>query len=815
MFGFLRQRIYLQLLIALALGAALGCRWPLPRQILTEPTALALVLLLGCLFALWWIWRWTDAAWLFLPLLLALCLLGFLDASLHIGLTLSQPLRACATRDMQELTGRVVSMPKYANGHLRFLMRVERAELAQGQPSDGLCYVYIASNSAALPPSRKGARGKQVAAAEGSSSESSTTEALEPAGSPLCYGERISLLGGLEEIEPPANRGQFDYRSYLLQRGTVLAVYVRKADWVFRLDEHPPALWAALTALRGKLTGALASGLPPELGDLAVSVVYGDKITDLPDSVRERFRRAGLTHILVASGTQVSLLIVLLAMLFIRFSTSFSRRGVLLNLAQFVLTLAIVLVYAAVTGFETSIVRAFVMGGMVLLARLASREADGMTTLAQSGLILLLVNPLQLLGPGTQLSFGATFGLIYAAGVCFPLLTSLCPWLRHVGQALVTTGGAQLFVAPLLITQFQQLSLWGLLSNLIAIPLSLLLLICGGLASLGLQLVPLLGPALRYCVWGLSWALNEVAALFARLPGANLAVPHPPLWWLVAAYALIIIAGEWIKQRGKVSNAAWPAVRWAFAGALALCFAGTLWWWIVPQPELVALALPRGEAYLWRAGSGRSVLLARGAGLSRSHNAETVASALRWRGVNRLHVIVWLDGGSASGGTGLRAGQTSAAGTEFRPTDKNFIPAPSPAELLPDTPAPVCLAGESLPPLVDMAWLSDDAGAYGARCSLGGQEAWIIWDCPADAGQLYTAMNDAAPALLVMQLATWQALPTQAQEALAGLPRTRVVTLEAYGKLPDEPQVQAGATELDARPARRSVIPLAYVPSGP
>src|SRR5690606_14504733 len=109
-----------------------------------------------------------------------------------------------------------------------------------------------------------------------------------------------------------------------------------------------------------------ARHMPPELGSLAVSVVYGDKITDLPDEMRERFRKAGLTHILVASGTQVSLLIVLLAFAFLRLRNDFTWRSVLLGLLQFCVSLAIVLIYAAVTGFETSIVRALSMGVLIM-----------------------------------------------------------------------------------------------------------------------------------------------------------------------------------------------------------------------------------------------------------------------------------------------------------------------------------------------------------------------------------------------------------------------------------------------------------------
>jgi ComEC/Rec2-related protein len=406
-----------------------------------------------------------------------------------------------------------------------------------------------------------------------------------------------------------------------------------------------------------------------------------------------------LTHILVASGTQVSLLILLLAILFCRVYADFTWRSMLLNAGQFGLTLAIVLAYAALTGFETSIARALAMGTLVLVGRLFHREADGLTSLAQSGLILLVLNPLALSSSGFLLSFGATLGLIYAAGVVFPLAA---PWgrlPRHAAQTLATTGGAQLFVAPVLAYSFQQLSLWGLLSNLVAIPTSFALLIAGGVCSLGLSAVPVIGVMGSWIVYGLCFALDWEARLFAALPGSNLAVPQPTWWWIAAYYTLLLLAGERAKSKGEPPS--WLSKGFAI-GAVALpllLITGVLKWQLIPQPELSALALPNCEAYLWRPYNGSTYLIARAAGLERSHNADTVSSAIRFRGVNRLRGVIWLD-------------------------------APPEAYPFPDYPSTSIVAGGALPQCCDMAWLTTSATVAGARFGLGKSEVWLYWSDP-------------------------------------------------------------------------------------
>lgn len=664
MFSFLLQRPYLHLLLALCCGIAIGQSWALPVELLAGGK----FWLLGCclgLVGLWWLWRGEPSCKVLLPGFIAVVLLGYISASLAVRLPLAAPLRQYVQNEPLTLAGTVVSMPKYQRGHLRFMLKVTAVDGAGAQVSGGYgtcaCFVKCGPETQ------------------------------------LFMSDAITLTGVLEEVEPALNYGQFAYRDYLLQRGTVLTVYAGAAAALRRLHEDPPMPWGMLSKLRLRLMRNLARDLPPDYGELAISVVYGDKITDLPEQLEERFRRAGLTHILVASGTQVSLLILLLATLFCRVYTDFTWRSALLNIGQFSLTLLIVLGYAALTGFETSIARALAMGVLVLSGRLVHREADGLTSLAQSGLILLILNPLALSSAGFLLSFGATFGLIYAAGVTFPLLSTHTRVARGMAQTLATTSGAQLFVAPVLASSFHQLSLWGLLSNLAAIPTAFALLVAGGLCSLGLGAIPVLGQALTYTVLAFCWLLDWEARAFAALPGSNLAVPQLPWWWIAAYFALLFIVGEWIKNRKVLSASTRRALAVSGTGCVLLLAAGILSWWLVPRPELSALALPHCEAYLWRPYSCETYLLARAAGIERSHNAETITSALRFRGINKLAQVVWLD-------------------------------APPEQNPLPDYPAPELLAGGAIPDTADLGWLRDKDRCIGARCALGNSEVWIVWD---------------------------------------------------------------------------------------
>ncbi len=739
MFSFVRERIFVQLFWATAVGCACGSYWPLPVDVLVGDILL-LLLLIAALGALWRLWREDDKPWGSIPGYILLAVVGFLAASTAIGFTMAATLVDHAGAPL-EMHGTVSSIPAYQRGHLRFMLRVDEVEVGHENIAvSGQCYVYLRCEE---PPE-------------------------------LYYTESVELYATLRDVPPPSNNGQFDYRRYLMMRGTTLTAYATSPAALRHTGQTPPWLWKSLTQLRTWLVSSLNRGLPEELGALAVSVVYGDKIIDLPGGLDERFRRAGLTHILVASGTQVSLLIIVLGLILWRATDDFTWRGLLRNLAQFTATMLIVLVYAAVTGFEVSILRAVAMGALVLLGKLLHRQADGLNALAQSGLILLVTNPLQLTAPGFQLSFGATFGLIYVAGVGFPFLARLRGWRSYFLRMLLSTGGAQLFVTPILAAQFQQLSLWGLLSNLLAIPLAFALLIIGGVASVGLVAVPLLGDGLRLIIHLLAWLLDGVARLFASLPGSDVAVPHPALWYILAAYALIFLAGEWIKSRGVLSK---PARRWiatASVSLAALLTAGLMHWLLVPAPELVALQLPRCEAYLWRPYTGRNILLLRSKGLESSHNADTVAAALRYRGINRLHGLVWLD----------------------KPPD----------EPISGLDAPTLAPGDAVPAEWDLGWLpAAGEGVAGARMALGVTEVWVAWDNRLAAGTVAsTADGQPGVGVLVLTQSTLSAMSMGRQADVAAACRVLCV-LSAEDEGAGHANLVRSIGEVRVKPARDGV----------
>ena len=586
-------------------GIALAGSFPLaPGQLGTSWISVAIIL--AALAGLHFLWRSNTGILTMLPAGLLIGLTGFLSCQLSMDIVNNASIIDICDGEFHRQHAVVVTLPKYQREHLRFL--VELNNTPREAPA-GRCMVYLSCD-----PDYQ----------------------LNP-------GDVIQLYGKFEEVELPRNRGQFNYRAYLMQKGTVVTCYLPSIASVDVLDDSGSRRLGWLSRLRTRLTGNMSEGMPPELADLAISVVFGDKITDLPEELEERFRRAGLTHILVASGTQVSLLIVLLALAFWRMPRSFDLQGSLLSLLQFTVTMGVVLIYAGITGYETSIVRALCMGLLLCSGRFFLRNVDGLSTLAQAGLILLIIQPLQLFTPGFQLSFLATLGLIYIMGTFHPLVKAYSGWRRFLLDALLTTGGAQLFVMPVLASSFNQFSLVGLASNILAVPLALVLLLVGSLASLGLTAIPVIGPVLLWILIFLSRLLDGLSNVFASLSWSSISIPSPAPALIFLFYVTVFITCEWFRNRDRLDLFRIRLLQPTLAVLILVMTGWVSQWLLIPEQQLALIRLERSNAIYLREADGRNYLFARSYWLSRRHNDDNLISSLKSRGVNQLDAVIWLD----------------------------------------------------------------------------------------------------------------------------------------------------------------------------
>ena len=436
----------------------------------------------------------------------------------------------------------------------------------------------------------------------------------------LGRGQAVSVEARLHRPQGFRNPGTFDHGARLRREG-IHVVGSARGERVAPLDEARPP-WP--TRLRRRALRTLDEALPPASSALLAGLLLGER-SALPPEIDDAFRRSGTYHLLAVSGANVAL-VAAAAWLVLR-ALAASRRLAALG------ALGGVLVFAAVVGPDPSVLRATVMGVLVLAALVIERDARVANSLALAAIAILAARPSDLHDPGFQLSFAATAGIVAA-----PLPRGL------VAGALGVTLAAQAAVLPVMLTHFNQLSTVAPVANLGAAPLAAAATVLG-LAALGLGAVsPSAGAVALDAAWPVLLLLRAVAAAAAAVPGAVVYLPAPGAP-AIALYAAALAAARlgW-SMRGLPGGRARLA---ATTAATLLAGAGLLTAWPALRPadarlRMVVLDVGQGDATVLHAPDGRVALVDAGpGGPFRLDTGERVVAPFLWnRGTLRLAAAV-------------------------------------------------------------------------------------------------------------------------------------------------------------------------------
>jgi competence protein ComEC len=330
-----------------------------------------------------------------------------------------------------------------------------------------------------------GARSHRTLLVRATGSDVSTLRAVEA-------GDRVVLRGSLA----PLGKSSFDARA-------------RWQHAVGRLDhaeviglDGPRGLFAPANVARSLILRGTRP-LAPVPRALVAGFLLGDTRA-IPRPVIDAYRDAGLSHLLAVSGENVAFVMALAAPLLRRL-----RLG-----PRTACALAIVVLFAAMTRFEPSVLRAAAMSAITLLAMLSGRPVSGLRVLAYAVIGLLLVDPFLVHSVAFALSCGASAGI---ACLARPVAARL-PGPRWLREPLSVSIGAQLGVLPVLLFVFGSFPLVTPVTNLFAAPAAEALGVYGCFACIGSGLVPRLGPLLQQPTAVLVAWITGVARVGAAIP---------------------------------------------------------------------------------------------------------------------------------------------------------------------------------------------------------------------------------------------------------------------------------------------------------
>lgn len=273
----------------------------------------------------------------------------------------------------------------------------------------------------------------------------------------------------------------------LLENKQIIStIYFPKIESV-KKDKN--AFLALINLVRQNVILLFSKTLQQPSSSLMLGIVFGIK-ESLPGDFENNLRTSGVLHVVAASGMNISMVGAFASSIFVFF---LRRQAALLA------SILVIIFYAFLSGLEPSIIRASIMGVLVFASQILGRQSLASFGLFLAAFIMLYLNPLLIFDIGFQLSFFATFGLLYVRPIFYRTKTMQKVIQKSIiGEDIVTTIVAQAATLPILLANFGTYSIWSIMANGLVLWTILPLMVVGGVSVMVGIIIEPIGKAILY-----------------------------------------------------------------------------------------------------------------------------------------------------------------------------------------------------------------------------------------------------------------------------------------------------------------------------
>lgn len=366
-------------------------------------------------------------------------------------------------------------------------------------------------------------------------------------------GDRISFIGRIRPIRSFRNPGGFDYNRYMAFKG-VWATATGQGQGVRVLASSiPVSLEVWISPARKSVASLIDDVSPGDAGDILKALLLGDR-GSVSDTLREDFQRTGIGHLLAISGLHVGLTATVVFFIFSRcfgYVPGLLRRGWTKKAAVLPALLA-VWCYGMLAGMSPSTQRAVIMVTVFLATFLLERPHDTLNSVAVAALAILIIQPPALFTVSFQLSFAAVVAIVLGLSLIPKHDSSSSQGMRQtvfrrIAAFMLISLAAIMGTLPLVLYYFNEISLIGILSNLVFIPI-----IGFGVVPLGLLSIFLYPLNALVAAWGLKLCgiilakALSLAHMAAVLPFAAVKTVTPSCIEIILYYCLLAAGGYFV-----------------------------------------------------------------------------------------------------------------------------------------------------------------------------------------------------------------------------------------------------------------------------
>ena len=343
-------------------------------------------------------------------------------------------------------------------------------------------------------------------------------------------GDIIDVSGEFEEPSVRRNYNGFDYKQYLKTKkiyGTI-KVDFNKIKIVKKNQIDTITLLA--DKVKSYITYASDQMFPKEISGLFVGILIGDK-ENITEEIEEDFKNSSLSHMLAVSGTHVSYIILGLSFLLSNFGKRYTN----------IFSILFLIFFMYLTNFTASVVRACIMGIILLGSKILYRKSDIYVSMALSLLIILIENPFKILDVGLILSYAGTLGIVVLYRIWSNEVKTKNKIIKYIINTLLITCSAQIFVFPIIAVYFNNVSITFFISNLLATPVLAIIIIFGFFNIIVFFISNELGMIISIFLEMNIEILIFISHSCSNIPYANLLVITPKIIFVILYYLIILL----------------------------------------------------------------------------------------------------------------------------------------------------------------------------------------------------------------------------------------------------------------------------------
>lgn len=455
----------------------------------------------------------------------------------------------------------------------------------------------------------------------------------------LREGMHVRLEGMLVLPELPRNPGQFNRRIY--ESGKKIDFYLENPT-VLEVKEQRSGVREVVEIWKTEMMNRCEKIYPDEEAGILEAMLFGEK-SELSGDIKELYQAAGISHVLVISGLHISLLALAVA-------------GILRRLGfpmpvWVILSVGVLAGYGILIGQPTTAVRALLMFFVLQGARLLGRSYDLLSALAFAGILMLLDNPDLILDGGCRLSFCAVIGVGWYVSEKNKIFWSIGEKEKRKNRGKGGKGSSAgaileniragwylwLFTLPVMLDTFYQVSVVGILWNLVAIPLLPVIIASGGLGVVLAGWNIFLGSLAGSPAYGMLQLYQEIGNISEKL-SVGMWTPGQPSKPVIAGYYLVIFLLVLVeKQLIKREK------RWKIFPGMELC-SMLLLLLLMAHPwqqreKITFLDVGQGDASLLQSG-GQTLLLDGGSTSQKNVGTYVILPYIKQQGISCLEAVV-------------------------------------------------------------------------------------------------------------------------------------------------------------------------------